>query len=1357
MSECSLLTPLRRDGTSQRQRMPDALDPRRAPVDARSTADLLLYAADLARLLRFYTEENTKKGDWSAFLEYDVSTIAARVGAYDVEGLQEDFERRREATRTATPAAFPAAVTALAEPVFTLAEKFEEWRRGSLEGLLLRTRLDRLIEGVLAEPLRETIRVVKRAAPVNAAPRLPTASTPFDAVWGDLNPAASPDTLTSETDRLNAVRVVAHAFERLYEAARLLAAQAPRFLAETLARYPQHRPHVALFLAFLRLFNHARGAMNALTAGHLDFYYRRVLQLVPRGPVADRVHVIFELAKNLPPFPVKADTELSAGKDDKGVPLLYATDSEIVVNHASLHPEHGLKTVFVDLEAGSKEVVRNIHAAADADAAAIAPPVNGEPRWPTFGNATLPYARIGFAVASPMLWLAEGTRVITVGFDLAPPSAAADVLAGRPPSERTAVELELTHNVVVEATGPKGWIAATATATIASDMRRVTYVVTIPASEPEVVALNPDVHHETFDTTLPVLRFVLRSDGLPDTLLLNGRPSILDYWDETPAYAPGTLVRFEGRVYQASQTIKAAGVRPTTAGSPWVQVNASPYKYFNGMRIQRVALAVDVKDMRQVIVESDAGPLNPAKPFMPFGPHPREGSSLLVGSWEIFQKALTNVTLNITWAGPPDVNFGRYYEGWDITDVTVTNGYFTADVEILQNGAWQQPPARDNLPLFVTVTAPAPEPAPDPALTVSVRFVGFAAKPSLEPIRRFEPGLDRGFLRLRLNTTFFHERLAAALANYVAKKTPPITTTRTIAANGTETTTTTPATPPTPLIPNPPYTPLVSSLTVEYTAQQTLEYASWTRAEVEGRIERLFQIGPFGHQEFAPVPPGAAIPGVEAASSPVPVFAVRDDDRGSGTAEGSLYLGIANLTPPQNVSFLFQMAEGSEDPDVPAQDVRWAYLTASGWKDFARAEILADTTDELIASGIVQFAVPKAATSTPTILPPGLHWLRATVRRHTKAIPKAVAVVPQAVQASFRDAGNDPGRLERPLPGGTIAKPVQREASIKSVSQPFSSFGGRPPERDHAFRIRVAERLRHKRRAVTIFDYERLVLERFPEVYKVRCLSHTGRDPDTRRDSEYAPGFVRVVVVPNLRNRNAVDPLRPRLALARLEEIRRDLIDMATDFAEIEVVNPDYEEVRVRTDVRFGTGFDKGFYTGQLERDIIRFLSPWLYDEGVDLTFGGRVHRSAILNFVEEREYVDFVAHFHIDHIVPGPKGDTIRIDVEEAQPTKSSAVIVPARTHHVGDDIVSCVDEPPGEEPPAPPPAPALVLPPGTPRYLGNSHTRELHDLLNITRYCQIDEIAIDRKYPIRSVDEARALGYDFCAYCFGPEFSQR
>lgn len=59
--------------------------------------------------------------------------------------------------------------------------------------------------------------------------------------------------------------------------------------------------------------------------------------------------------------------------------------------------------------------------------------------------------------------------------------------------------------------------------------------------------------------------------------------------------------------------------------------------------------------------------------------------------------------------------------------------------------------------------------------------------------------------------------------------------------------------------------------------------------------------------------------------------------------------------------------------------------------------------------------------------------------------------------------------------------------------------------------------------------------------------------------------------------------------------------------------------------------------------------------------------------------------------------------------------------------------------------------------RYLGNSATRELHDLKSQKPACKIDEIRVDHRINFKTQKEALALGYDYCAYCFGKDKSKR
>jgi len=59
--------------------------------------------------------------------------------------------------------------------------------------------------------------------------------------------------------------------------------------------------------------------------------------------------------------------------------------------------------------------------------------------------------------------------------------------------------------------------------------------------------------------------------------------------------------------------------------------------------------------------------------------------------------------------------------------------------------------------------------------------------------------------------------------------------------------------------------------------------------------------------------------------------------------------------------------------------------------------------------------------------------------------------------------------------------------------------------------------------------------------------------------------------------------------------------------------------------------------------------------------------------------------------------------------------------------------------------------------RLLGNSGSRELHDLDNEKPECQIAEIRPDHRFYFKSTDQAEKLGYDYCAHCFGKARSKR
>ena len=167
-------------------------------------------------------------------------------------------------------------------------------------------------------------------------------------------------------------------------------------------------PHLALLIAFLRLYQEPRQIINGLTRRHLDFFYRRVLQFAKKPAVPDKAHVLIGLKKNSAPITIGPANVFSAGKDDKGVELIYAPTRETVINNAKVE---SLRSIYVDKSGHGTVRFAPIPKSADG---AGAPLPADDPKWHAFGHENLPAAKIGFAIASPLLRMNEGTRKVIV-------------------------------------------------------------------------------------------------------------------------------------------------------------------------------------------------------------------------------------------------------------------------------------------------------------------------------------------------------------------------------------------------------------------------------------------------------------------------------------------------------------------------------------------------------------------------------------------------------------------------------------------------------------------------------------------------------------------------------------------------------------------------------------------------------------------------------------------------------------------------------------------------------------------------------------------------------------------------------
>ena len=173
----------------------------------------------------------------------------------------------------------------------------------------------------------------------------------------------------------------------------------------------------------------------------------------------------------------------------------------------------------------------------------------------------------------------------------------------------------------------------------------------------------------------------------------------------------------------------------------------------------------------------------------------------------------------------------------------------------------------------------------------------------------------------------------------------------------------------------------------------------------------------------------------------------------------------------------------------------------------------------------------------------------------------------------------------------------------------------------------MSEHLRHKGRSIDIFDYEGLVLEAFPEIFKCKCISQTfGLSAnDYRRDLEVAPGFITVAVVPDLRKVKSGELVEPKVPLSLLAKVKEYLQQRSSPFARIRVMNPRYEKIDVEVKVRLARGRDETSCTGQLKSDVTSAFWRLSQGDSDKLSLGQQVVYSDVIGFIEKLDYVQFI------------------------------------------------------------------------------------------------------------------------------------
>lgn len=1213
-------------GVAQHNRAPKALDPDFVKLDDRSIAELLAYSAELSKYIKYYNLDNKAEGTWEPFFYSDISVIIALIISTDLKSIDDqatsainDFYRAQSISNKSINFQ---KLLALCESV---TGKFNHWHSTMVEMNLEEKRFESQVEFELYSIIQDKVKphFYKILGFYDAGIQI-KALLPFDEIdfsqYSNIWEKDSFDTENiffgkSDLEKITAAMLSLRLQYRfLFQALGFTVNHFKRYFQNSLKFKDNHNPDISLFIAFLTTFKNIQNDYGNITERLQAFYYKNILGLDQLHGKSDYCHVFFELAETEDRHLLRKQTKLIAGSADNGQDILFETVNDLEVTRASVEE---LRTIYCsrldDLDTSNYKLTSHIYAAPVANS------VDGlgkfkemnEP-WPLFGEeqefksseeSNMVLADIGWAFSSPVLNLREGNRKVTIRLDFEPQSTRI--------YKRLVYDIYLKVNKDRKSNEPAKVLSEIFYDRIFNQVDKARNFFIYLSSNIQWYEVNPNSIFVkpvgdgdwVFDTDLPdeenmnILNALEISFTLP-----NAAPPITGYNPDALTGhkfdTPDPLIRF----------------LLNDKKQPYI------YSFLQALEITSIKIDVEVDRVRHIEIYDEVGSRFENKNIYPFGQDANRGANAYLGAPELFKKDLTDVKIHVQWDRIPE-NVGAFLENYEQyekplhpAEIKVQLGAITNyEVELQYDEALEYD-------LFTT-TEGDEEINPVTLLDESTYHLGEEQLALLNILPNYDlpddnpytDNVETGFFILELTeprNAFYSNIYQNEVQQAINKN----------VQNPTES----------PKFPKPPVVPFMKSVHLSYKAQ-----AQWNVAHGDtNKPEMIFHIHPYGIET-------AYSGGSAYKNHLLPKY---NDD-------GYLFIGLKNVSAPETISLFFELtaAESLEQSVKTVPKITWMYLTENRWIPFADSKVIFDTTHGFTESGVVRLQLPITMTDDNTIVDEGLFWIGAKINGNVDKICKAKAIKPNGVLGKWVFDNSLKERLEEGLPPNTINSLLDSTSNIKSVTQPYPSFGQRPSEDIKSFNVRISEQLRHKNRIVTHWDIERIALERFHSILQAKAISYLSNPSDddnlSKREYIYADEGeneeffgvshqegIKLVVIP--KKSEDSNHKTPKYSLYRLTEIHRYLTNLVSPFLNLQVINPKYEYLRVIANIKFVENQNNGQTLNQLFEDINRYIAPWLYSENQEVRVGGSINENVIQNFIKGLPYVKFLTKFSLLHIV---------------------------------------------------------------------------------------------------------------------------
>lgn len=575
-------------------------------------------------------------------------------------------------------------------------------------------------------------------------------------------------------------------------------------------------------------------------------------------------------------------------------------------------------------------------------------------------------------------------------------------------------------------------------------------------------------------------------------------------------------------------------------------LRSCPYDWASRLAFDAIKIQTNVSSIRNFTFYNELGQIDTSQPFQPFGLQAEKGAWFLFGNEEMGLKPLEEVRLKGLWKKLPETEaeFNQLYKSYTVAaGQTIDINSFTISTEWQKGGQWHLCPGGMQH-LFVPDHADSPGENENRSLRQAEVFFDFTEKTLLarNASVSYEYSRDRdGFFRVTLQAPSIGFGTDAYRALFI----------ETMIHNSHSKEKKHKDLPPEPTIPS------LADVELSYIASEETMLADIDRSSI-----RLSRITALSEQDTFPL-------NKVDKQLFLPAFA----------ADHLLYFAFIHAKGEQTVRMYLNLVLPKEkipfyNPQ-PGKNIRlaWEFWNGSKWRPIDIDSVRAEETLGLTQSGFIEIRLPEKIKDSH-MDEPGRIWIRAALKGDVSSCLAVSSIHTNCIRLT---AQNSDGSS---LPAGTIKGLIEPDQRIESIVQPLPGFGGMPAETEKQTAVRQSSRISNRHRAVMIKDYEQLVLEHFPEVDKVECLSV----PKEKGASE-------ICLVVFSRSEDSRYCLSPAWKLA---EIQRVIQPFAPAFVSLRVINPVYESVKVHCKaVLWDKVQDESKAVRQLVVLAQNYIAPW--------------------------------------------------------------------------------------------------------------------------------------------------------------------